>query len=134
MPSNADIIRACFRAYETKNRTAIEPLIAEGFRFSSPYDDRIDRKEYFERCWPNAEFTRAIRLENVVEDGDAVLVLYEFEAQSGARFRNMERLIVKSGRIVEVEVFFGDPPSGFTKDAWRAQAMARAGGGDQDRR
>lgn len=120
--SNTDIVRRCFRAYETKRREDVEPLIAEHFRFSSPYDDRIGRAEYFARCWPNSAQTRAIRLENVVEDGDKVLVLYEFEAVSGARFRNMERLTLKGGQITDVEVFFGDPPGGMSKLAWRKRA------------
>ncbi len=122
MQGNADIVRHCFRAYETKKREEIEPLIAENFGFSSPYDDRIGRAEYFARCWANAAQTRAIRLENVVEDGDKVLVLYEFKAVSGARFRNMERLTLKNGQITDVEVFFGDPPGGMSKLAWRNRA------------
>ncbi|MEQ8178983.1 MAG: nuclear transport factor 2 family protein [Amphiplicatus sp.] len=122
MPNNADIVRRCFNAYETKQREAIEPLIAEKFRFSSPYDDGIGRVEYFARCWPNSALTRAIHLEHVVEDRDTVLVLYEFEAASGARFRNMERLTLKDGQITEVEVFFGDPPGGLSKLAWRKRA------------
>jgi hypothetical protein len=40
------IVRKCFAAY-LKNRAALEDLLSEDFVFSSPYDDRIDRKTYF---------------------------------------------------------------------------------------
>ena len=47
------IARANYEAYVTKDRSAIEPLIAEDFHFTSPLDNRINRATYFERCWPN---------------------------------------------------------------------------------
>ena len=48
------IARACYEAYVAKDRAAIEALIAPGFHFTSPLDNRIDRATYFERCWPNS--------------------------------------------------------------------------------
>ena len=55
---NADavaIARALYSAYAEKDRDGIEPLIADGFHFASPLDNRIDRATYFARCWPNSE-------------------------------------------------------------------------------
>ena len=122
MDDKAAVARAAYRAYEMKDRGAIEAVIAKNFSFSSPYDDRIDREEYFRRCWPNHDMMKAIRLESVAVVGDFVLVLYELETVSGAHFRNMERLKVEDGKITEVEVFFGDPPMGHSKEEWRAKA------------
>src|SRR5262245_60274246 len=51
----AGIVRACFTAYERKDRALIELLLAPDFTFSSPLDDCISRERYFERCWPNSE-------------------------------------------------------------------------------
>jgi ketosteroid isomerase-like protein len=51
----ADLVRKSFEAYRTKDRALIEELLADDFTFSSPDDDRIDRVEYFARCWPNSE-------------------------------------------------------------------------------
>ncbi len=48
------IARASYEAYVAKDRAAIEALIAPGFHFTSPLDNRIDRATYFERCWPNS--------------------------------------------------------------------------------
>ena len=55
MPSSdrTALARACYRAYETGDREALEHLIADEFAFWSPQDDGIDRATYFERCWPN---------------------------------------------------------------------------------
>ena len=52
-----------YKAYETSDRGLIEPLIAEEFSFTSPYDEAIDRVAYFERCWPNHQTTRRIKVE-----------------------------------------------------------------------
>ena len=40
-------------------------------------------------------------------DRDRVLSLYEYELQGGERYRNAELAVVRGGRIVEVQVFFG---------------------------
>jgi len=60
--SNVAIARTCCKAYVTKDRSAIEPLIADDFHFTSPLDNRINRATYFERCWPNSERTEGFHL------------------------------------------------------------------------
>jgi ketosteroid isomerase-like protein len=50
--SNSDLIRKYFSAYENKDRKAVESLLTDDFVFTSPYDYRVDRETYFERCWP----------------------------------------------------------------------------------
>ena len=40
------IVRANYDAYVTKDRAAIEALIADDFHFTSPLDNRIDRATY----------------------------------------------------------------------------------------
>ena len=49
------VARAELRAFAKKDRAAIEALIADDFHFTSPLDNRIDRRTYFDRCWPNSE-------------------------------------------------------------------------------
>jgi ketosteroid isomerase-like protein len=44
-------IRALFAAYLADDRQAIEDSLADDFRFTSPYDDEIDKATYFARCW-----------------------------------------------------------------------------------
>ena len=110
MPSdinNIAIVRGVFLAYSTKDRSALEPLIAADFHFTSPLDNRIDRAVYFERCWPNSERLEGFDFIHLVPDGDRVYVTYEARAVDGRRFRNTELFTVRGSQVVEVEVYFG---------------------------
>ena len=110
-----DLVRGLFGAYLSKNRQIVEALLSDDFTFTSPYDDHIDRTAYFERCWPNSERIRAHHIRRIMEDGDEAFVLYDCETAAGGTFRNVERFLFAGDKLKEVEVYFGDPPSGFTK-------------------
>jgi ketosteroid isomerase-like protein len=43
MTDDTELVRSLYRAYQQQDRDALERLIAPGFTFSSPLDDRIDR-------------------------------------------------------------------------------------------
>jgi ketosteroid isomerase-like protein len=101
------VARAAYQAYVTKDRAALEALIAEDFHFTSPLDNRLDRATYFKRCWPNSETTEGFEYVHIVPDAQRVFVTYEGRAAGGHRFRNTEILTVRNGKIVEVEVYFG---------------------------
>ena len=101
---------------------SIERLIAEDFHFTSPLDNRIDRKTYFERCWPNCRWIDGFDFIAVVPSDDRVYVTYVAHSDSGRSFRNTEALTVRDGKIVEAEVYFGwnvphtAPSGGFVED------------------
>jgi ketosteroid isomerase-like protein len=101
------VAKASYEAYARKDRAAIQSLIAENFNFTSPLDNRIDRKTYFERCWPNSERLSAFEFIHVVPHGDKVFVTYEATGADGKKFRNTEILTVRNGQIFEAEVYFG---------------------------
>jgi ketosteroid isomerase-like protein len=103
----ADSARAAYLAYARNDRAAIETLIDDDFHFTSPLDNRIDRKTYFERCWPNHERIVGFDFIRLVTAGDQVVVTYEGRATNGGGFRNTEILTIRAGRIVEAEVYFG---------------------------
>ena len=117
------IARTAYEAYVSKDRAAIEALIADDFHFSSPLDNRIDRATYFDRCWPNSKTTEAFEFIHVVQHGEQVFVTYEARGAGGHSFRNTEIVTVRGLQIVEVEVYFGwDLPhnaavGGFVTDA-----------------
>jgi ketosteroid isomerase-like protein len=117
MDPKIQVAYACYDAYVQKDRDALEALIAPDFHFTSPLDNRIDRKTYFERCWPNSKTISAFEFINEAVQGDRVYVTYEGRATNGHRFRNTEVLTVQGSQIVDVEVYFGwsiphEAPSG----------------------
>jgi len=120
---NVTLARAAYAAYAASDRTALDRLIAPDFRFTSPLDNRLDRKTYFGRCWPNHAFIDQFEFIHLVPYGARVFVTYEARTGDGNRFRNTEILTVKDGGIVEDEVYFGwtlphqAPPGGFVDDA-----------------
>ncbi len=101
------IARAAYDAYVSKDRAAIEALIADDFHFSSPLDNRLDRAAYFARCWPNSRTTEGFEFVHLVQSGERVFVTYEGCASGGRRFRNTEIVTVRGRQIIEVEVYFG---------------------------
>lgn len=72
-----------------------------------PQDDRIDKKTYLERCWPNSEAVRAYVIEKLFENGNKAFALYELETQVGDKFRNTEFIRTDEQRIMAIEVYFG---------------------------
>ena len=106
-PRNVEIARAAYDAYVTKDRVALDALLATDFHFTSPLDNRLDREAYFRRCWPNSKTIAGFDFVNLVPDGDRVLVTYEGRNTNGHRFRNTEILTIRDAQIVDVEVYFG---------------------------
>ncbi|CAB3756294.1 nuclear transport factor 2 family protein [Paraburkholderia humisilvae] len=102
-----DIVRRCYAAYEAKNRAALEALLADDFTFTSPQDDHIDRRTYFERCWPFSDDVEYFRIEKLFAQANEAFVRYACKPAGRAAFRNAEFFRVENGKIVEVQVFFG---------------------------
>ena len=103
------VVRGVYKAYEDKDRDAIEALLAEDFHFTSPLDNRLDRAAYFAVCWPNSQSVQQFELVNVAIAGDKAFVTYEgrWKHKGSRAFRNTEVFTVRGGRVVEVEVYFG---------------------------
>ena len=105
--SVSDLVRKCFSAYELKDRRIIEDLLSDDFTFTSPLDNRINRTEYFKRCWPNSENIRNFHIEKLFENGNEAFARYECETKAGKKFRNTEWFRFEGGKLMEVQVFFG---------------------------
>ena len=105
--SLTELARAAYDAYESGDRSVLDELLADDFRFFSPADVGIDRATYFERCWPNADRIRSYEFKRLVELGDEVLVTYEATRTDGGRFRNTEVLTFNGDQLARVEVYFG---------------------------
>ena len=103
-----DIVRALFAAYYNKDRAALDALLTADFRFTSPYDDAIDKATYFERCWPASQHMTGHTLEKIVDlGGDEVMVQYECKMPDGEAFQNVEVMAFAGSRVRSVNVYFG---------------------------
>ena len=123
--SNVAAVQQYFQAYTDKDRAAIEAVVDETFRFSSPRDNRIDRATYFGRCWKVSEAIVGRKMIHMFADGDRVFVTYELALASGRISRNTEIIALRHGKIVDVEVYFGwsiphEAPEGGVVESGRA--------------
>ncbi|WP_291866877.1 nuclear transport factor 2 family protein [Bradyrhizobium sp.] len=105
--NKAEIIRVLFAAYMSSDRKTVEDMLAEDFRFTSPYDDAIDKATYFERCWRNADWIERHDLERIFVEGDEVFVTYNCITKGGQNFRNTEFFAFEADRIKRIDVYFG---------------------------
>lgn len=104
------LVRDCLTAYATDDRQLIEAALGDDFTFTSPYDDHINRAEYFERCWSQRHRIKSHDVEKILVEGDAGFVLYTLHPAEGESFRNTEFFNAKDGKLASIEVFFGALP------------------------
>lgn len=105
--SRVDTIRALFAAYRSGNRTQVADALSDDFRFTSPYDDSIDKATYFERCWKNSDWIERHELERIFAEGDEAFVTYLCVAKGGKRFRNTEFFAFAGDKVKRIDVYFG---------------------------
>jgi ketosteroid isomerase-like protein len=111
------LARKYYQSYVEKDRAGIEAIIDDDFHFTSPWDNKISRTTFFDRCWPNSAVITAFDLINLVGDGEHVFVTYEGKSTHGKPFRNTEIMTIRNGKIIDIEVYFGwliphDAPAG----------------------
>ena len=107
MQGRAEIIRALFAAYLSNDRKAVEDSFTDDFRFTSPYDDEIDKATYFARCWRVTDWIERHQLERILVEGEAAFVTYQCMAKGGKSFRNTEFFTFEGNKIKRIDVYFG---------------------------
>jgi hypothetical protein len=103
----ADTIRGIFAGYLSNNRKLVEDVLSDDFRFTSPYDDSIDKPTYFERCWKNSDWIERHELEKIFVEGDEAFVTYLCVAKGGKSFRNTEFFTFGGDKVKRIDVYFG---------------------------
>ncbi|WKA29634.1 nuclear transport factor 2 family protein [Bradyrhizobium roseum] len=103
----AETIRAIFAAYLANDRAFVENALSDDLRFTSPYDDGIDKPTYFERCWRNSDWIERHELERIVVRGDEAFVTYRCVAKGGKTFRNTEFFTFDGDKVKQIDVYFG---------------------------
>jgi len=105
--NKAGIIRAIFAAYLANDRKAVEGALTEDFRFTSPYDDAIDKATYFARCWRDTGWIERHELEKIFVEGDEAYATYRCVAKDGKSFRNTEFFSFAGDKVSRIDVYFG---------------------------
>ena len=111
MADRLETTRLFYAAFATGDRALVESTITDDFTFSSPPDPHLDRKGYFERCWPHAGLGKTFEFIRLIPHGDEVIVTYEMRQDGdggrGAGGRNTEVLTFAGDKISRAEVYFG---------------------------
>src|SRR4029077_3482332 len=105
--SRQDTIRAIFAGYLNNDRKLVEDALSDDFRFTSPYDDSIDKPTYFERCWKNSDWIERHELEKIFVEADEAFVTYLCMAKGGKTFRNTEFFVFEGDKVKRIDVYFG---------------------------
>ncbi len=105
--SRDKVIRAIFAAYLANDRQTVEDALTEDFRFTSPFDDGIDKATYFARCWRDTSWIEQHELEKVFAEGDEAFVTYRCVAKGGKSFRNTEFFVFDGNKVKRIDVYFG---------------------------
>src|ERR1700692_4905592 len=103
----ASIVRAMYDAFRDRRRADAEALLAAEFRFTSPYDDKIDRAAFFARCWPNGDRISAFEIERITPDTNGAFVTWRCTALDATTFRNTDYMTVSNGQNTSANVYFG---------------------------
>jgi hypothetical protein len=107
--ANVDIVRRWYAAWDNKDLTAFNELLADDFTFSSAAgDDHISKSTFKTRCWDTqVGFIKHFDLERVSTGADDAFVKYLCHTMNGKAFRNVEYLRIASGKLESIECYFG---------------------------
>jgi ketosteroid isomerase-like protein len=107
MSKRTELVKKFYIAFSKADRDFVEDLLAENFTFSAPPDPYLDRKGFFEVCWPGAGSLDNFEFVRLVENGDEVIATYEFEKSDGSKACNTEVLTFEGNKVCRSEVYFG---------------------------
>ncbi|MCK1383787.1 nuclear transport factor 2 family protein [Bradyrhizobium sp. 21] len=108
MPDDVEhLLRNLFAAYLANDRQQVSDALADDFRFTSPFDDGLDKATYFERCWRDTGWIARHDIERIFVRGDEAFVTYRCLARDGRSFRNTEFFTFERGKVRRIEVYFG---------------------------
>ena len=102
------LTRETYRAFEARDRTILDAVFSDDFRFFSGTHRGIDREQFFERVWPNVDGLTSytlLRLEEI--SGDAVLVTYDAAQPDGSTYRGTEIFGFTGSRMSRAEAYSG---------------------------
>jgi len=107
--TNEKIIRDWYAAWEKKDLSTFNRLLADNFTFSSAAgDDHISKSTFKAQCWDTqVEFIEHIDLERIATGAEDAFVKYLCHTKNGKSFRNVEYFRIKNGKLESLECYFG---------------------------
>ena len=104
-----EIVRRWYKAWEKKDQSQFDALMAEDFTFTSAAgDDHISKSAFKTQCWDTqVNFIDRFDLERVFGSGNEALVKYLCHTKNGKSFRNVEYLRLRDGKVKSIECYFG---------------------------
>ena len=107
--TNEEIIRKWYAAWEKKDLSTFNSLLADNFTFSSAAgDDHISKGTFKTQCWDTQiNFIKHFDLERITTGPDDAFVKYLCHTTNGRSFRNVEFLRIKNGQLESIECYFG---------------------------
>ena len=108
-PTNEEIVRRWYKAWEKKDQGQFEALMADNFTFTSAAgDDHISKSAFKTQCWDTQiNFIDRFDLERVFASGNEALVKYLCHTKNGKSFRNVEYFRLRDGKVETIECYFG---------------------------
>ena len=108
-PKNAATIRRYYEAWEQRNWSPINLLLAEDFTFTSAAgDDHIGKGAFKTQCWESQiDFIDRFDLQQIFGNGNAAFVMYVCRTKNGKTLRNVEYLRLRGDKVQAIECYFG---------------------------
>jgi ketosteroid isomerase-like protein len=107
--ANEEIVRKWYAAWENKDLSTFDALLADNFTFSSAAgDDHISKSEFKSKCWDTqVNFIGHFDLERISVGPNDAFVKYLCHTKNGKTFQNVEYLRIANGKLESIECYFG---------------------------
>jgi ketosteroid isomerase-like protein len=108
-PSSEATIRKYYAAWEQREWSPFDILLADNFTFTSAAgDDHLVKSVFKTKCWASQkDFIERFDLERVYGRGNEALVMYLGHTKNGKTFRNVEYLRLRDDKVETIECYFG---------------------------
>ena len=107
--TNEEIIRKWYAAWEKKDLSTYDSMLADNFTFSSAAgDDHISKSTFRTKCWDTQSgFIEHFDLERIATGADDAFVKYLCHTKNGQSVRNVEYFRIRNGKLESLECYFG---------------------------
>lgn len=112
-PENETTVRKYYKLWETEDWAPFDTLLANDFTFTSANDDdHISKSAFKTQCWETQkDHIQRFDLLQLFGSGNAAFVMYDGFTKKNQKFRNVEFVQVREGKIESIDCYFGHKDS-----------------------